>query len=1369
MNIAPLDRRVAARSIGNQPAEVKRLSDLASEQYVVLLGEPGLGKTEAFKHFSTASGFECNEACLLDLDGLEANGTYFIDAIDEVSVEDAHQIAKALKRATGCRWRISCRAEDWNSGGRLSKVFGSQLAAAGSEPVIAQLQPLDEEEAIAVLEAFEHPHPATVISTLQTLMSTPFVMTPLGLRFLMTVPPEKLPAITRYQLYSSGVDHLAREHNQAKAEISAAPALQVVLDMAGRIFLTLLMAGKHGIKRMAQDNSTSLDLAEIDIDAALASVVLDTALFTKKGDDFIPLHRSIQEFLAARYLARLVADGLGRARLHIERATALIVAADGLPSEGLRPLYAWFICHLVNEGDIGGAKRLVERDPEAVLLHGDAAKLPWELRSQILRSMGDRDPYFKWTVEQWGPVGTCTVGLITPELQDQARVILEVDESLHRILTVLDALSVGSPMPQLADACWSVATRSNTSFWCRKAAVSAWTNCAKPSHDVVWGRIEELSAGHKHLEAERIRVIAELFCRIPPDQLTPADVLKVLAAVEAALSLPASVVKPRPTVSTIYAIRDICWHVAVPHLWQSLLLDDPKRWRLSSGVGSLQERFASSLCAMVLTHDTNVTVSQFAKMMLATGSLFASEVAAGHKPVAANWVSARADHEEIAKALLLLADEDIANVGSIARGLRGLGLQPTADLLRWMLTQDQLLKRVGAKYVGAQAICWVLEPTEDAPSWLIELLDEVGDAEVTLVVRELIAQHAEELAQTKEQSRQANQSEDQLVAMAAQWALTASSIENGENTDALIWGAEIYSGNRPLSWVQSSGSKALVEAFGHELAPAYLKGLASVLLDDKEWEWVSLPRAVSTVILLEQRHKILSSVPASRVLEILFAASRMRDHVQKDKVENYCIERLNQVLGARELQQLAESQDAFWNSFLERLGNHLEQTPLHSWAARMALAEPQSLSGVTLHRVLSIAKRNLSVEELAPTIKKILDGQSHDPKTEWHALREAKDRLQWAFLGVTLDPSSFADTFGKTLRESELRAIHDELASDYKRKISGVDADTALLVSKTLLSGIIQLDPGMSSQDGPQWPDVNAILRTLSASEEPNVEASLQDLLDQSRGTKWVGTFQHELERYRRDIRAQSQRPVSTLDLVKIFGGRGPVDAKDLRALVTIVLEEIASGMQSSSLNPWRLYWDQKVQIVKKEQKGQAKEKQEVKLTPKIENDCRDALAEKLHDKLHHYGNIRVDIEAASSGGTRADIKVSAGDFYVPIEAKRTDHTHLWFGHSGQLQTYTLAQNTEAQGIYLVFWFGKALKVTPPPAPIKKPATLDALQAALESTLQPELRTNTSVLVLDVSDASDAAKKRKEDGFEQAKAAKPPRKRSTARARSISR
>lgn len=269
MSIAPLDRRITISSKPEHLADIKRLSDLADEPYVVLLGEPGLGKTEAFKHFAAACGLQCEEACLLDPTDLASDGTYFIDAIDEISIDEARGIAQSLRRAKGCRWRVSCRAEDWNSGGALSKAFGSGLAAAGVEPVVAQLQPLDEEEAIAVLTAIGHQSPPTVISTLQALNSPPFVMTPLGLRFLMTVKPEQLSEITRYQLYTSGTTHLAQEHNEARAELATAPSRHTILDTAGRIFLTLLTTGKHGVQRSGMGSSNTLDLAEIGLDSAL--------------------------------------------------------------------------------------------------------------------------------------------------------------------------------------------------------------------------------------------------------------------------------------------------------------------------------------------------------------------------------------------------------------------------------------------------------------------------------------------------------------------------------------------------------------------------------------------------------------------------------------------------------------------------------------------------------------------------------------------------------------------------------------------------------------------------------------------------------------------------------------------------------------------------------------------------------------------------------------------------------------------------------------------------------------------------------------------------------------------------------------------
>ncbi|WP_167144613.1 hypothetical protein [Pseudomonas sp. OTU750018] len=249
---------------------------------------------------------------LVSPQGLSDTKMVFIDALDEVPIQNTIEIAKSLEELPTVRWRVSCRAEDWNEGGKLSRAFGHGLAALDVAPVVAQLQPLSEEEAIAVLTAFGCAAPITLLSTLQTLRSTPFVLSPLGLKFLMSVKPERLPSLTRFELYESGARHFATEHNPSKTEDrqGSEPAPDVVLDYAGRIFLTLLLAGKHGLQLSAPVADTMLSVHDAGLDPLARETVLDTPLFMKKGENFLPFHRSIQEFLAARYLARMVTGAL---------------------------------------------------------------------------------------------------------------------------------------------------------------------------------------------------------------------------------------------------------------------------------------------------------------------------------------------------------------------------------------------------------------------------------------------------------------------------------------------------------------------------------------------------------------------------------------------------------------------------------------------------------------------------------------------------------------------------------------------------------------------------------------------------------------------------------------------------------------------------------------------------------------------------------------------------------------------------------------------------------------------------------------------------------------------------------------------------
>ena len=114
MSIAPLDRLISISSGPDDYAGAQRLSDLAAAPYVVLLGAPGMGKTVAFEHFAERAGASCISAFWFRRKDLSDATAVFIDALDEVPIQNAIEIAKCLelRRAT-----VDAMASELSSGG----------------------------------------------------------------------------------------------------------------------------------------------------------------------------------------------------------------------------------------------------------------------------------------------------------------------------------------------------------------------------------------------------------------------------------------------------------------------------------------------------------------------------------------------------------------------------------------------------------------------------------------------------------------------------------------------------------------------------------------------------------------------------------------------------------------------------------------------------------------------------------------------------------------------------------------------------------------------------------------------------------------------------------------------------------------------------------------------------------------------------------------------------------------------------------------------------------------------------------------------------------------------------------------------------
>lgn len=1340
MTIALIDRCISILSSPEEYADVQRLSQLADAPYVVLLGAPGMGKTVALEQFAARTDETFVSAFRFRRKHLSGSTTVFIDALDEVPQQKALEIAQSLEDQPNLRWRVSCRAQNWNEGGKLSQAFGVGLAAHDLEPVVAQLQPLSDADVIAVLSALGCQDPAALLSTLHALRSTPFVLSPLGLQFLMSVQSEHLPSLTRFTLYESGVRHFATEHNPLKAEDQQGSNLSpgVALDYAGRVFLMLLLSGKHGLQRASPAADTMLSVHDIGLAQADLARVLDTGLFLKKGGDFLPFHRSIQEFLAARYLARLVTGAVGEARLHIERAVALLVSTDGLPADGLKALYAWFACHLANEGAAQHAQRLAQSDPETLLLHGDAATLPVVSRQTILQNVGARDPYFRWTPEQWGPAQICTVGLVTPDLVPFVTHMLRAETSTHRLSMLLETVSVGQILACAADTCWSVALRHSDVQMCRELAVAAWLHNAAPSVPEIWMRIEAL-CGAEEARFGHLRSVAQLFCAIPNVQLTVGDVDRVLACLYRFLAVPHLRDAPRDgRALSAYAIRDVAWHVA-PVLWRALILDAPKRWRLQGGVGSLEHNFASVLCIAALSVG-DVTAEEFACMAVATGLITGAD--STFKRAGAEWQVEQPTAEDTLQALLKVLDQDVAGSGSFAMGLRALGLEPSEALVRLMLESKACIACVDADYFSRQICIWTLTLGKSAPSWLNPLLQEDSSEVAEAALQHLQFHEKDEL---ERQAQRYDCVEQRLIRDISDWQRKASAVAAGELREVLYWGAEIYCGSRPIAGLRGSGVEGLNEAFGEMLAQSVMTGLTGVWTsgmyqDDCGGSGAII--AASASISVEGGQKF-SHEPAGRMLQVLFATISMQDVMLKGRLETCCIARLNQVLidDPVYLHQLALTRGSSWDALLYKLRENPTPSALHTWAVTVALEQPETLRGALLDSVLRLAELCLKPTELLPLLEDVLGRWVNQHEAAGEAATENRarsaDRLRWAYFAVCMQPAQFEDDFICALEAASDEVVHQIIVDDYPNRSSWRNTGATLAVSCQLLRFLFRRTPSMEGHFDRMWPDTVKVLKAVSLADEPTVEKKLLCLLRDARGTRWEETLRHELELHRRDARTKAQKFYSPTDLVKVLSSKGPISSPDIKALVLLVLEEIATELQPSPLNLWKLFWDNN--------------------KPKVENDCRDVLAGKLKDKLSVFGNIDVAPEVASSGGTRADLFISHGSFAVPIEAKRTSHPYLWYGHSGQLQTYALSSSAKGQGIYVVFWFGDELAITSSPEGTK-PDTPNALKAELEGLVPAELAATTSVFVLDVSDATKAAKVRKNSDFEKAKAARPTRK-----------
>lgn len=317
---------------------------LDREEPLIVLGEAGMGKSHLLKQLAQSDTCVlCTAKRLIasqQPESIIGDATILvIDALDEVSAKnDGDALDKVLSKLEllgNPRFILSCRAAEWQNatGTSLIKEFYNTAPLALhikslQDPEILEYlgSNLDNERALFVLEHFKG-------LGLEELLGNPQTLSMIEKISMDDHLPE-----SKSEVYKLAVEKLATEHNDKKEAKQLAETN--IIDTAGAAFAGLILTGKEGLSRKAVANTAKSDVCLVDLNI-LSNIenlkkVTNSRLFIAIGDDrFSYIHRSIGEYLGARWLAKQANTARKRRRL------LAIFQSYGVVPANLRGIHAW--------------------------------------------------------------------------------------------------------------------------------------------------------------------------------------------------------------------------------------------------------------------------------------------------------------------------------------------------------------------------------------------------------------------------------------------------------------------------------------------------------------------------------------------------------------------------------------------------------------------------------------------------------------------------------------------------------------------------------------------------------------------------------------------------------------------------------------------------------------------------------------------------------------------------------------------------------------------------------------------------------------------------------------------------------------------
>ena len=1335
----------------------KTLADYRSVHAYVLLGDPGSGKTTAFRTerealgdgalFTTARDFLLGAMAPDELRGK----TLFIDGLDEVRAgkQDARtpfdEIRKLLIQLDKPRFRISCREADWLGENDRTKLA---IVVPESDVVVLHLDPLTDADIIEILrDGLGLSEPERFFNLAHQAGLAALLANPQALELLArAVGHGNGWPTSRRQVFDLACREMASERNREHQIAGPAnPSTEALIDCAGRICALMLLSDKAGYSLAPAATAGNYIPREPcgGEDPGCQRAAVSSKLFRADSEGgFSPVHRQIAEFLGAKHLAQLIQAGLSP-----RRVLALMIGSDGVAVSALRGLSGWLATH-----SEAIRAELIRKNPVDLGIYGDLDAFSPDEKGSLLRALLAQPMSLARAFSN----AERFVPLVAPTTESQLQNVLTSEdrdsEQEVRMRFLLFLLSMGQPQLGLVEVILGIVRDNSRPAQVRANALDAFIHYQQDQS----GGEDQLRALLNEFRGEGISIANRDLC---------GRLLRVLY----------------PRCVGPIQVWDYFTHLGGASSWDHYL----KFWRRAlllrstdAGIAELLDALATSISRLEATidalrlgvlplellqrglrlHGKSVGIDRVSAW-LGTCTRAAEGYVANPPDSLLEIRAWLESHPSVQKQIILAGLESCQggeNIGlaDLKNRRRLLGAKLPDDLGRWCLMQAVRLADTNpgvAKHLFLEA-----HRSLHAP--------DVRKGLSLKVVEEHARQHPllKGALRRLQAPPPAPQSEPRWKQHQATYLA-----EQEKERDQLL--ADIRSHKNRL--LENSGPPVLLYRialvyFGEslEVGPgATGKGAIAQALRDT---------AAITGAMHGLRHSVdRDDLPSSG--EVVRLARNSREHYLS----------LPLLAGLQELQESAPG------SLLELDDSRLRTCVacLHCWEPHFLGVEdtnlawyqtlldhrPEIVSDIAVQCAAGALRRNGMI---SPRFWKILEGQDGGPTSQdsalgllralptrcnarqvealdellWAGLRfgwqsdllglaesrllrrgiDAGQRTRWLGVGLICEPGKYAEKLAKSVQGKERLVKHlarflvhgddsfSPEAAIWYSSLEELDPSSLALLVRLLGRFFVPYEPigfTLVSDEVRVSHFLGRVINALGSRPCPGASDSLDSLLADAQLSSWhpllsaVRTAQRTLRRDAEFRHPTLQQACETL------GRSRPANACDLAALTIDTIEAIACRIRSSNSNEWRQYWNEGLH-------GKPSK-------PKVEEACRDAFLAALRPLVPR--SVTVEPEGQNVNRNRADLLVAAEELKIPIEAKKNDHDDLWRAISDQLiAKYTLDPATGGYGIYIIFWFGEEYQRRR--ADGAKPKSPQDLERLLQNSLTEDLARKIQVCVIDV-------------------------------------